>query len=494
MNRQIRRLALGLIACYAILFLQLNVWQVVRSDELKDDSRNNRELLRDFNSPRGRIITADDVVVAETIERDLDGNVVRQRTYPERDLFANVTGYFTLGFGSSQLERSENDVLAGRTAEQQLQLAQNLFADQDVSGDVILAMREDIQTAAKEALGDREGSIVVLDVRTGAVLAMWSWPTFDPNILSDRTRTDTLDWFNFLNADNRKPLLANAYQERYMPGSTFKVITTATALRNSLIDLTTVWEDESAFTPPQTTDPIENYGGSTCGGDLTEVFTRSCNIPFARIALTLGAKKLVGATDDWGFGENIPLDLPRSVASVFGTVNDFEDDLPMLAIQGFGQGNAQMVPLHMAMVAATIANGGKMMVPYVVSSTVDRNGKVLTSTSPTVWRTPIDAETAAILTELMIGVVRNGTASCCMQLANGAQAAAKTGTAQLNAKGEPMRSHAWITAFAPANAPKVAIAVMVKGVNDEVSASTGGRLAGPIAKRVLDVALKVLGP
>ena len=493
MNRQVRRLALGLIACYAILFIQLNVWQVARRNELQDDPRNNRELLRDFNSPRGRIITADDVVIAETTTRDIDGNTVRQRVYPRKDLFANITGYFTLGFGSSQLERTENDVLAGRTAEQQLQLAQHLFSNQDVSGDVMLTLRDDIQQAAKEALGEREGSIVVLDPRTGAVLAMWSWPSYDPNYLSDRTSSDTLFWFEYLNADKRKPLLANAYQERYMPGSTFKLITTATALRASMIDLTSVWDQENSFTPPQTTDPIQNYGGSTCGGDLAEVFRRSCNIPFARIALDLGAKKLVNATNDWGFGEELPIDLPRPASSVFGKVSDFEHDLPMLAIQGFGQGNVQMVPLHMAMVAATIANGGKMMSPYVVASTRDHNGAVLTSTKPSLWRTPIDAATANTLTDLMIQVVNNGTASCCMQLANGIQAAAKTGTAQLNATGEAMRSHAWITAFAPAKTPKVAIAVIVKGVNDEVSASTGGHLAGPIAKKVLDVALRVLG-
>ena len=493
MNRQVRKLALGLIICYAILFLQLNNWQIVRRNELNDDPRNNRELLRDFNSPRGRIVTADDVVIAETTERDIDGNVVRQRVYPRKDLFANITGYFTLGFGSTQLERTENDVLAGRTAEQQLQLAQHLFTDQDVSGDVVLSLRDDIQAAAKEALGEREGSVVVLDVRTGAVLAMWSWPSYDPNYLVDRTATNTLTLFQYLNADPRKPLLANAYQERYMPGSTFKLITTATALKASMIDLASVWDQESAFTPPQTNDPIENYGGATCGGDLAEVFRRSCNIPFARMALELGAKKLVNATNDWGFGKELPIDLPRPASSVFGKPSDFEQDLPMLAIQGFGQGNVQMVPLHMAMVAAAIANGGKMMTPYVVASTRDHNGNVLTSTKPTLWRTPIDAATANTITDLMIEVVNSGTASCCMQLANGIQAAAKTGTAQLNAKGEPMRSHAWITAFAPAKTPQVAIAVMVKGVNDEVSASTGGHLAGPIAKKVLDVALRVLG-
>jgi len=148
-----------------------------------------------------------------------------------------------------------------------------------------------------------------------------------------------------------------------------------------------------------------------------------------------------------------------------------------------------MVPLHMAMVAASIANKGMMMKPYVVAATYDHGGTVLRRTSPTVWKTPMSSATSALLTELMIGVVNEGTAKCCMSLANGVQAAAKTGTAQLNAAGEPQSSHAWMIAFAPAQAPRYAIVVMLKGTTAEISAGTGGTLAGPIAKKVLDIAL-----
>jgi peptidoglycan glycosyltransferase len=144
-----------------------------------------------------------------------------------------------------------------------------------------------------------------------------------------------------------------------------------------------------------------------------------------------------------------------------------------------------MVPLHMAMVAGTIANGGEMMKPHVVDVTLYHDGTVLSRTDPEVWKTPIDPGTAATLTQLMIGVVNQGTART-MQLANGVQAAAKTGTAQLNATGEPQRSHAWIIGFAPAEAPQYAVAVVLKGTTDEISASTGGKLAGPIAKQIFD--------
>ena len=151
----------------------------------------------------------------------------------------------------------------------------------------------------------------------------------------------------------------------------------------------------------------------------------------------------------------------------------------------------QVVPLHMAMIAATVANGGVMMKPYAVESTRTGTGAVITQTSPQAWKQPMDAATASRLNQLMVGVAQTGTASCCLQLANGVQAAAKTGTAQLNPEGQRQRSHAWITAFAPAEAPRYAVAVMLKGVNDTISAGTGGRLAGPVAKVLLDKALAI---
>ena len=148
-----------------------------------------------------------------------------------------------------------------------------------------------------------------------------------------------------------------------------------------------------------------------------------------------------------------------------------------------------MVPLHMAMIAASVDNDGVMMKPHVVEATFDHDGRLMRRTAPTTWRTTMTPATSDLLTELMVEVVNNGTASCCLQLANGVQAAAKTGTAQLNMAGEPERSHAWVVAFAPAETPRYAIVVMLKGTTAEISEGTGGTLAGPIAKKVLDVAL-----
>jgi peptidoglycan glycosyltransferase len=486
LNTRIRRLAVGLLVCYLALFVQLNILQVGREEELTSDPRNDRQTIRDFNRPRGPIISADGVVLALSEPVDDPGAELEyQRVYPKGSLFGNVTGYYTFAFGSTQVEKQHSDVLAGTTSQQQIKGLGDLFSGQDLSGSVVLNIRADVQQVVADALAGREGSVVVLEPSTGDVIAMYSFPTYDPNQVVVPDGQEATDVFDFLNAYPGKPLLANTYQERYMPGSSFKVVTTAIALENGVTSLERSWPSETEWVPPQTTDPIQNYGGTSCGGTMVEVFFRSCNIPFAQMAVELGPERMVAGTRAWGIGERLPIDMPGAVASSFGEVEDFTDQLPLLAIGGFGQGNDVMVPMHMAMVAATVANGGKMMAPQVVDVTRFHDGSVLERSEPEVWKTPISPTTAATLNSLMVGVVNQGTGRQ-MQLAGGIQAAAKTGTAQLNATGEPQRSHAWIIGFAPAEAPRYAIAVMLKGTNDEISAGTGGKLAGPIAKQILD--------
>ncbi len=493
MNKQIRRLALALLACYLVLFVQLNVLAVGRQRELNADPRNNRQTERDFNRPRGAIVAADGTVLARSVPTLQGAEFKYQREYPTGDLFGNVTGYYTFSFGSTQVERTQNEVLMGDTSEQKLRAIGGLFRGDDNTGSVVLTMRPDVQQVAADALGAREGSVVVMDPHTGAVIAMVSNPRFNPADVAVHNSKQAEDVLTFLNAVPGKPLLANAYQERYMPGSSFKVITTSIAFENGATSMERVFPDSREYIPPQTTDPIQNFGGSVCGGTMVVVFYRSCNIPFAQLAIELGPEKMVEGTKKWGIGEQIPIDLPAPVASGFGEVTDFTDQLPLLAIGGFGQGSTTMVPVHMAMIASTIANGGVMMKPHVVNATLDQNGGVLTRTTPAAWKTPISAATAETLTTLMIGVVNQGTGTA-MQLEGGIQAAAKTGTAQLNVTG-PERSNAWIIGFAPAVAPQYAVAVVLKGgPDDEVSASTGGKLAGPIAKQVLDYLFATPGP
>jgi penicillin-binding protein A len=496
MNRQIRQLAAALMGLYILLFGALNYWQVGRTEELASRPSNTRALIRQFDSPRGRIITADDEVIARSEQVVGIADVAYQRIYPTREMFANITGYYTFGLGSTQLEKTESDVLSGDTFTQQVRALDDIFTGEavDQSGDVRVTLRQDMQAVAMVLLGNREGSIVVLDTQTGAVKVMWSYPSFDPNDVADHDYDKAYQVLTDLQNDPRDPLLANAYQQRYMPGSTFKVLTTGAALDFGATSLESVYPEEREFVPPQTDDPIQNYEGTLCGGDLATVFARSCNTAFARMALDLGPQQFLEGMQRWGVGETIPIDLPGATSSTVGDFSDIANNLPLLAIRGFGQNDDQMVPLHMAMVAATVANGGAMMKPFVVDAEIDHDGNVINRTQPEVWRRPISAETANILRDLMVGVAERGTASCCIALEGGISVAAKTGTAQLNGPGEPEASHAWITAFAPAEAPRYAVAVMLKGTNAEISASTGGRLAGPIAKAMLDAIFRIDPP
>jgi penicillin-binding protein A len=489
-NRQIRQLAGGLMACYVLLFVALNYWQVGREQELNARFDNTRAIRREFERPRGEIVTIDEVVAAQSLANPEGSEFNFQRVYPTGELYAHVTGYYTFAFGSTGVERTQNAVLTGSTAEQRLRsLPDLLTGDVDDSGSVRLSLDRDLQEAARQALGQRDGSVVLLEPSTGAIKAMWSFPSYDPNLITNPDFEEASAVRTFYENAPGDPLLANAYQQRYMPGSTFKVLTTGIGLSNGVVDLSTQFPDENEFVPPQTTDPIQNFEGTTCGGDLTVVFARSCNIAFARLALDIGVPRMLAGVAAWGVGETLPIDLPRPAASTFGDNADLEQRLPLLAIRGFGQNEVQMVPLHMAMVAATVANDGRMMKPYAVEATLDHDGNLIDRTAPEVWKTPISPEVAQTLNGLMQEVVRSGTASCCLQLDNGVAAAAKTGTAQLNARGEPERSHAWIIAFAPAEDPQYAIAVTLLGTSEEINAGTGGRLAGPVAEQVLNAAL-----
>jgi penicillin-binding protein A len=491
MNRQIRQLAVGLMACYLILFVALNYWQVGRKPELDARFDNTRQVLREFNKPRGPIVTSDGVVAAVSFPTEPGERYDFRREYPTGSLLADITGYFTLSFGSTQVERAFGDVLTGSTAEQQVRsLADLLGGNVDAAGSVELALRHDAQSAAAFLLGGRTGTVTVIEPQTGAIRAMYSNPTYDPNTFVNTDFAVAREIITDLQNAPGNPLLAHGYQERYMPGSTFKVITTGIGLEAGLLTTASEFPEEREWVPPQTTDPIQNYNRSLCGGDLATVFARSCNIPFARTAIDLGPDIMVAGVEAWGVGEQLPIDLPRAVASTFGNTDNLAEELPLLGIRGFGQSEVQTVPLHMAMVAGAVANGGRMMEPYAVETTYDSAGRVLDRTAPAVWKTPLSPTNASILTQLMIGVAERGTASCCIALAGGIPVAAKTGTAELGVPSNPDLSHAWIVAFAPADNPRYAVSVVLTNVQSTADdAVTGGRVAGPIAKGMLDFLL-----
>ncbi len=502
MNRQIARLGAGLLACFLVLFVQLNRVTVFGAQRLKDNPENNREILRDFDAPRGSVATADGVVIARSVENELIGATAeggtarfeRQRVYPEADLFAHVVGYFSLNLGATGIEDSYNAELAGRTLDLSFRGLDDLFVERDRVGDLTLTLRSDVQRVAREQLGDRQGSVVALDPRTGDVFALWSFPSFDPNALAQQDFAAANDAFSILQLDERDPLLAKTYRERFFPGSTFKIVTAAAGLAAGP-DEGGVSETEPAYpvtreyTPPQTSRPLRNFGGSACGGTLFEILRVSCNTSFAQLAVDVGGERMVGTAEDFGFNARPPIDLPAAAISNFPT--DFAENLPALAQSGIGQNDVSATPLQMAMVAAAVANEGRVMTPRVLDSVRDDEGTVVDEPDPTQWRRAMGAEDADTMRRAMIEVAERGTATNLR--IDGFTVGGKTGTAQLGT--DPPRSHAWIIGFAgpPGEAPTVAVAVIVEGQPGAPSEQTGGRVAAPIAREVMATVLAAQG-
>lgn len=502
MNRQIRRLGIGFLVLYAVLFGRLNMIQVFAADELTADPLNTRRIVRDFGQRRGQILTTDGTVVAESVETD--GRFARRRSYPHGPLYAGVTGYFSFEFGATGVERSANDALAGRTDQQRFDSFFDFFGDGDVSGDVWLTIDSELQAVAADRLGSRRGSVVALDPRTGAVLALYSWPTFDPNLISTVDLEAARAAKQALDVDPANPLLTRAHRELYPPGSTFKVITAAAALETGrATPELPVYPETTEYRLPLTQVDLSNYGGLSCGGDLAESLARSCNTVFAELAAEhLGPDLMVAAAEGFGFNTQLPFDLPLAVSSRFPTdygdfvlASEASPQTPivagssLLAQAGIGQYDVAASPLQMALVAAAVANDGKMMKPHVVSHTVDTDDQGrLDTTQPSRWRQALPADTAAQTRDLMIGVVETGTATGLAR--PGLAVGAKTGTAEVTldvAQPGTGDTHAWMIAFAgPRDGPaELAIAVMVEAVPG-AGQQTGGAVAGPIAAALID--------
>ncbi len=481
MNRQIRRLGVAMLVIYTALFIQLNIVQVIKADEYADNPANRREILRDFGKPRGQIIAADGQVIASS--KPDGGSYPFKREYPAGDLFAHVTGYYSFSFGSEGVERFYNDDLAGRTGTVTAEGIANLLIDEERTADVTLTISPAVQQAAKDALGTRKGSVVAIDPRTGALLALWSYPSFDPNAVSSNDQAAATKTRAALLADPSNPLLAHTYRETYFPGSTFKIVTAASGLSSGKITPEEpVYPETKTFVPPLTNVPIRNFNNSTCGGALFQILQVSCNTAFAQMGVELGAETLVTTSQNFGFGETPPIDLPNATPATIASIESFDRNTPVLAQTAIGQNSVRSTPLQMALVASAIANSGVIMVPHVMSEIRDNDARLIDQYEPRPWRTAIKPEVASVLRDAMVNIVQRGTAT--RLVVPGVTTAGKTGTAQI---GNGL-SHAWIIGFAPAEAPRVAIAVIVDG-QEGASEQTGGRVAAPIGQAVLTAAL-----
>lgn len=483
MNRQIRIVGLGMIVLFVLLFLQLNYLQVVRASSLDHNHLNTRLALSKFTTKRGDIVTSDAVVLAHS--QPTDDSLKFLRVYPTKDLFGQVTGFFSFTYGLEGAERTFDKDLTGANAGFQLPHSiKDLTVKQDKSQTVVLTLSNKLEQLARTQLGTRKGSIVALDPTTGAILALWSNPAYDPGPLAAHDQQPVRNYYQTLNTNPDQPLLAGSFRERFFPGSTFKVITASAVLDRKPELATKAYPILSGLPLPQTGGQVlRNFGGEVCGGQLPALFRVSCNSGFAAIGLDLGAANLATEANNFGFDRTPPFDLPEVAQSFFPTASSFAHDLPGLAKSAIGQQSVQATPLEMAMVAGGIANGGVIMKPHVLDRVTDSQGQVVRTYQPAQWTTATSPDTAAQMTQLMTTVVQSGTGVAAQ--IPGVVVAGKTGTAQTGKN----TIHAWFVCFAPAAAPKVAVAVLVED-QPEGNDAQGGIIAAPIAKAVLQAALQ----
>jgi peptidoglycan glycosyltransferase len=481
-NRPIRRVAYSVTVLILVLVAQLTYLQVVDANKLANDPRNSRKAESEYNHARGSIETADGTIVAKSVPTSGDFKYLRQ--YPQGDLFAEVSGYqsFVDLVGKSGVEASYNRVLTGRDTSLQLNNLGDLLNGNATTNNVVLSLTQAAQQAAKDALAGQKGSVVALDIKTGAVLAMYSNPTYDPNSLAVHDSQKVQTTYNAITSPLfGEPAKARAYTLRYPPGSTFKVITSKSAIETGIATPDSVFPESDGFSIPGTKTTLQNFGDETCGGSLLESLVASCNATFAALGYQLN-DQFPPQMETCGINRQPPIDLePPAVASVGPEVGA---DRARFALAGIGQGDVFTSPLQMALIAAGIANGGVIMEPHVVKEITNANGKTVQTIDPKPWTTCMSPQTAAAVTGMMVDVVQRGTGTAAQ--IDGVTVAGKTGTAQTALGNSP---HAWFIAFAPAEAPRYAVAVLVEDGGAYNESATGGAVAAPIAKQVLQTLL-----
>ena len=491
MNRQIRLVGLGMMVLFVALFLQLNYLQVVHAKALEANPLNGRAVVREYTAKRGDIITADGVTIASS--QPTKDQFKYLRNYPTGSLFEQITGFWSFTYGADGVERTYDKVLTGGSSPFRLPTSfnglQQLFTNHDKSQSLTLTVLDKLQTLAQKELAGRTGSVVALNPKTGAILAMYSNPSFDPNPLSSHNLPQAQAAYKSLQAVPGGVLSPGAYRQRWFPGSTFKIITSSAIFDHQPQLATKTYPLLPALKLPQTTNLLHNFAGERCGGQLLQLFTVSCNTGFGQVGLDLGANSLYSEAHSFGFDQRPPIDLPFATQSGFPTADAFAHDLPGLAYSAIGQQDVQATPLEMALVASAIADGGTIMTPHVLDKVTDAQNQVVSTYQPQPWLQATSPGTAAQVTQLMLSVVNSPNGTGAAARIPGIQVAAKTGTAQTGTN----KIDAWFAAFAPAQDPQIAVAVLIP---DQPSQNEyqGGTLAAPIARTLIQAYLTTAKP
>lgn len=462
---------------FALLVASLTVIMVVQADYYKNLPGNNHTMAREAQTERGTISTYDGVVLAQSVKND---NGTYDRVYPAGTLASHIVGYYSQQYGTSGIEAAYNSTLKGQQNFATLTDVINAASGINTPGnDVTLTLNSKIQQAAQDALGNSAGACVVLDPETGAVLGMASAPTYDA--------ADVEALLEQGDSSGSSALINRATQALYAPGSTFKVLTLATALSDG------VATEDSVYSSPSSMDiggaKVSNYGDIDYGDiTLARATEVSSNVVFGQVGVQIGADKLVSAAEGYGFNDLISFDLPlvKSVMADPAEMSEWEtawaaDGQPVTggdATQKSEPG-PQASALQMAMVASAIANDGSIQTPYIVDSIYNANGEKSFTASSKEYSRPISKEIANRVTDIMVGVVQEGTGTAAA--ISGIDVAGKTGTAETGKE----LDDSWFIGFAPADNPRVVVAIVIEESSE--------RDAALKAQNVLRTALEVQG-
>jgi peptidoglycan glycosyltransferase len=489
-NTPVRRVAIAVMVMVLLLLGNLTYVQVIKGSDYRNDPRNQRGVIAEYAGKRGQISAGGQVLALST---ESGGRLRYQRQYPQGELYASVTGYYSQIYSSSGLERAQDEVLNGSDDRLLVRRLSDLITGRNPEGgNVVTTIDPQVQKAAYDGLKARAphgGAVVAIRPATGEILALVSYPSYDPSPLADPNADVQKSKWNELNGANPPELNNRAISETYPPGSTFKLVDTAAALQAGFTPDSPLTA-ASQITLSNTNTTLENFAGTPCGAGptatLRDALARSCNTAFATLTGEVGESKLRAQAEALGIGE-ADLAIPMLVApSSLGEIND----VAALEQSGIGQRDVRLTPLENASIVATIANGGIRMSPHLVKEIQAPDLTTIDTIKPDRVSRAIPADVAHTITDLMIGAENRTQGGG--KLAN-VQIASKTGTAEHGNDPKSTPPHAWYVAFAPAENPTVAVAVLVEDGGDRALEATGGSVAAPVGRAVIGAALGSTG-
>lgn len=490
MNKSLKQLFTAVIVLFTVLAASTTYWMAIKADALNNDPRNTRALYHEMSVPRGEILASDGTVLAAS--KKSNDAFVYQRYYPYGPIYAPVTGFFSVTNGAGYgIESAENTLLSGESNSQWPTRLKNLLTNQEDSGaNIETSINTKLQTLAYNLMTSKgyKGAVIALNPKTGQILAMVSTPSYNPNELATHDTTAAVKNYSELANQTNSPLIDNAISTLYPPGSSFKIVTAGAALKTGKYTPDTRLSSPPSWTLPGTETQLPNveqwrYTPTTMM-PMIDCFAYSSNTAFAQLGVALGSEQIHSLATQLGFGSSITIAGNDSTGTPLTSApsNFPTGQIPAkLALDSIGQGSTTETPLQNVLDAAAVANGGKLMRPTLVDRVRSSDLSVISQTTPSVMSTPFTPQQAAELNQMMQAVVSKGYPFLEIP---GIKVAAKTGTAQIGS-GPNMKQDAWITGFAPANDPQIAVAVVVQDANN-----VGGYVAGPIMQAVMKEALQ----